>query len=341
MTESLDNNMKKDILIFFRNLIYSAFVLTLAGISVSCKREVPVPENPDELVRMGDISITVQDLEREVQLCKKEGRPFASEQVLLERMVAFNAQAQRARALGLDKDPTVERRIEKILVAALHEKECSEADEKVSEEELKAAYDADIAKYTRSAMDRFAMLYLELEKSSSDGKHAEVRKRMEEARDKSVSQMDQKSAGHATKGFGKLSLTYSDDAVSRYRGGDIGWSRRDMPSQRVPSAVWKIGVVLDKGEMSEILEVSGGLYLIMKTDFRAASVMPYDRVRDSIQRRLVSERREVAERKFTAACIEWATPVMNESRIKQLSGESEAETKVVNAAVPGMGVPNE
>ena len=327
--------------ILFNHWVSFGLVITMLVLASSCKKEQAVPANPDELVKIGDDSITVQDLKREMDIFQREKRPVSSDLDLLKQMVEFKSQVQKARALKLDEDPAVKRQIEKVLVTALHNKQASQLQEGVSEEEVKAVYDADIDKYTRAAMDRFAMLYLKLEKNASETKRAEIKNRMIEARAKALALAERTVGGSAPNGFGKLSLTYSDDTVSRYRGGDIGWSFRDMPSQRVPEEVWKVGVALEKDELSEIIETSDGIYLIMRTDFRAAKITPFERVSSQIRRRLEAERRAAQQQTFVNSCVEWASPVRNEARIRQLSDQSNVKPKVVKTNVPAMGVPHE
>lgn len=325
---------------FLKKWISYGVVLGLLVAGISCKKEKAEPVNPNELVRMGDELITVQDLEREFQILKNEHRPVTSERDLLEQMVEFKAQVQKARSLDLDKDPSVKRQIEKILVAALRRQQESRQDE-ISEADIRAVYDADIEKYTRPAMDRFAMLFLELGKSASPQKRAEVRKRMDEARVQALAQQPKDDTRRSVQGFGQLSMTCSDDPVSRYRGGDIGWSNRSMPSQRVPAAVWERGIALKKGGISEVLEMPHGLYLIKKTDFRAEKVKPFKSVCNSIRSKILAERREAAEREFVAACVKWAAPEKNETRIAQLADKPDVKTEVAGTLVPAVGVPHE
>jgi len=326
---------------FYRSWIYVGFVFIAMAFTVSCSRETVPVADPDELVRLGGESITVQDLESEEELLRAEGRTVLSKRELLQRMIEFKAQAHRAREMGLDKEPSVERRIEKVLVAALRERENAHTAEEVSDEDIRAVYEADIEKYTRPAMDRLAVLFLQVNLSASSEKRAEIRKKMEEAREMALKQPPPNLRGGETPGFGKISVTYSDDQVSRYRGGDVGWSSRNMPSARIPEGVWKAGIALDIGAVSEILEMEDGLYLVKKTDFRAESVSPFESVRDSIFRKVLTERRTRAENDFVAACVKLAAPEKNDARIEKLSDDPGVNAKVAGASVPAMGVPNE
>jgi len=325
------------------NQLASGILICALVLSVSCSRESETPsgDNPDELVRMGDCSITVQDLEAEQGLLRNEGHPVPSQKELLQRLVEFKAQALKARSMGVGEDPAVQRQIEKLLIAAMRKKEKILEAQVVADEDIKAVYDESISKYTHPALDRFAILYLQLEKSASSSKRAEVCERMKDALKQAQAQKPSDRARPSEQGFDKLSATHSDDLVSRYRGGDSGWSNRNAPSTRVPKEVWEAGIALDKGEISEILERPNGFYLIKKTDFRAENITPFEKVRVAIRKNILQQRRQKAEKDFVQACLTWAAPVTNEDRIAVLSVASESITDVVNKDVRLMGVPGE
>jgi len=334
-------NCKKDLRMCLHHRICAGAVSLSLLLFAACSREKPADGKSDFLVRMGDCTVTVQDLEAEQLRLRKEGRPVPSKRELLDQMVEFKAQVMRARADGLDRDPATERSIEHLLVAAVREKREVFPDVEVSEAELKAAYEADLDRYTRPAAERLAVLSLNLESGATPSKREEVRHRMEEAKTLADAQPLNSGRGASMQGFAQLSMTHSDDQISRYRGGDIGWSNRNMPSPRVPQAVWEAGVALETGKVSEILETPDGFYLVKKTDSRPASVTPYDEVRIALRKKILAERRSGVEKDFVAACLAWAAPERDETRIAQLSDEPVLKKEVAGTPVPAMGVPHE
>ena len=321
--------------------IYSGLIPVIFILSVSCSRETTPADDPDVLVRMGEYTITVSDLDLEAARCRSNGTPFSSKKELLEQLIEFKSQVLKARSMGVEKDASVERRIEKIIVAELHKKKQALPDVIVDEEELKMVYEAQVAKYTRPAADRLSILCLQLEKSDSPAKRIEVRKKIDEAKIKADIQPLHSGRGPSMQGFAQLSMTYSDDQVSRYRGGDIGWSSRDIPSARIPEAVWKVGISLEKGKVSDVLETPQGFYLVKKTDYRPESVTPFKDVRISIRKKILAERRLVVENDFIGACVTWAAPKRNEARIAQLADKQAAKNNVAGKPVSPMGVPRE
>lgn len=310
----------------------------LAGLCVSCSDNSLPLEDESVLVQLNGGKITLADLAVEEARCRKAGRPVPSKTDLLDRMVEFKAQSLRARELNLDQTPSVRRQIDKILVAALREKEMPDEEVAVSDDEVRQAYDADIEKYTRPAADRFAVLFLALHKKASDQKCAEIRERMDEAWRLAKEQADNPSLT----GFGKLPLTFSDDQISRYRSGDIGWSSRGLPFSRIPEKIRQVGMALKVGEISEVLEADSGLYVIKKTDFRPQAVTPFESVASSIRQRIIVERTRQQERDFVNSCVAWASPEVNEKLAALVSSKeesiaSEDRGTMVPAGIPTVG----
>jgi len=170
----------------------------------------------------------------------------------------------------------------------------------VSEDELRAAYEADTAKHSRPAKVRLAILQLQGDTAMSDAKKAELRARMEEGLKKAAETPVEGGRGAASMGFGAVAVEYSDDQVSRYRGGDIGWLDEGNFSYRWPKEVLAAGYALDKGKCSGIIEAGGSLYAVMKTDAREGSTTSFEEAKSSLRRELFAKKRSAIESGFLA-----------------------------------------
>ncbi|MDD2599341.1 MAG: peptidyl-prolyl cis-trans isomerase [Kiritimatiellae bacterium] len=318
-------------------------VLTLVAMvgNVSCSRERQPTENQDVLVRMGGEVITLNDLESEIARIRVTGRPVGSHKEVLERLVAFKAQVLRARALKLDQSPEVARELEKVLVNALRQHELAQSEAEIAEEELRKLYAAEIAQYTQPAADRLAILFLRIEKNASSEKRAEVHQRMAEAQAEALKQPLHSGRGPSMQGFAQLSMTHSDDGISRYRGGDIGWSNRGTPSARLPEEIWQAGIALKQGEISAILESSDGLYLLKKTDFRPEIITPFEAVRAAISKKILAQNRQKREQEFIARCLALVSPQINAKGLMRLTESAGAVPEGASPAVSALGVPHE
>ena len=104
--------------------------------------------------------------------------------------------------------------------------------------------------------------------------------------------------GGAAGGFGQVAAQYSDDQVSRYRGGDIGWLDEGNFSYRWPKAVLEAGYALEKGAHSPVIETDSGLFVVMKTDSRDESSSSFEEVKSSLRRELLAKKRAEIEAAF-------------------------------------------
>ena len=222
---------------------------------------------------------------------------------------------QRCLSLGLQDDPEVRRELDILLVSKLKEREIEPRTAKVSipDAAIEAEYERRIDEFTRPAQVRLAGLMLTCNASATEATQAETRARLEEARRQIIASPAPGGRGPAAQGFGAVAVNYTDDQVSRYRGGDLGWFRTPAELTRWPQEIAKAGFALKKGEVSEVLQAGDGFYLIMKADERAAQIVPLDTVRESLRRQLESRERESIAKAYVEEAVTAAGPVVNEA----------------------------
>ncbi len=97
-----------------------------------------------------------------------------------------------------------------------------------------------------------------------------------------------------------MAVEYSDDQVSRYRGGDLGWLDEGNFSYRWPKAVLEAGYTLPQGGVSGIIEADDGLYAVMKTDRRDGTTTSLEEAKPSLRRELLAKKRTEIEAAFLA-----------------------------------------
>src|SRR5262249_6214129 len=157
-------------------------------------------------------------------------------QTLLEQMIAREALIQSAKAAGLTNAADVRRACDDILIAKLKETQLDPqvASAKISPEEIKAAYEKEIARYTQPAKAQLAFVFIAVGAKADTNQVAAAAARADEA-------LRLATALPATsRGFGTVAADYSDDQVTRYRGGDAGWFTADEAvSGRWPATVIK------------------------------------------------------------------------------------------------------
>jgi len=284
----------------FRLLIPGA--LFAAACYSGCEKKPVASTGSPVVARAGDEIITVADLEKEVRRRTDKGVAVPEKSVLLQEMLERLAAVARAKKANLHADPETKHEMDNVLIAKLRaqELEARLAAVTLTDNELRAAYDAGIAQHTRPAKVRLAILQQTGDAHMSDAKRAELRTRMEQALAKAAASPAAGGRGGAATGFGEAAAEYSDDQVSRYRGGDIGWLDEGNFSYRWPKEVLAAGYALEKGGCSGIIEAGGSLYVIMKTDARAGATTSFDEAKASLRRELLAQKRAAVESAFLA-----------------------------------------
>ena len=60
-------------------------------------------------------------------------------------------------------------------------------------------------------------------------------------------------------------MSYSEEKMTRFKGGDIGWLQVGKERYRWPDAVVESGFALSQvGQFSQVIETTGGYYLLKK-----------------------------------------------------------------------------
>jgi hypothetical protein len=217
---------------------------------------------------------------------------------VLDRLVERSALAAAARRAGLERDPETAAQIESLLIARLREKQLTPLLDavKISEEELRAAYEAQRGTtFTEPATVKVAVLWF-----NTRGQlplEARYRPRLEEIR----TQIDAEGQSFpAATGFGPLAVNNTEHKSSRLVGGDLGWLDVTTGSDAWRKVVLELAAPLKQaGELSAVTAHSEGLFLVRLTERRAPSVQAFEEARARLELNLREERRRVVEEKFT------------------------------------------
>jgi peptidyl-prolyl cis-trans isomerase C len=255
----------------------------------------PKPVETGVLVKVGAHAITIEDFQKEVQWRIQNQRPLPDKQALLEELISRELHLQKARAAGLENDPDVRRTYDSILAAKVDERELTPRLDaaKVSPEEIRAAFQENIAHYTRPAKVRLALICLKIDPKMSPDKLAGLESRIAEARTLA------KNLPPASRGFGRVAVDFSEDQASRYQGGDVGWFDQGQDEYRWPKEVVATGFTLkNKGDISDVIKTTDGFYLVSKLDSRESVVTPLEQVQVSLQRRLLAGKQQQAQEAY-------------------------------------------
>jgi peptidyl-prolyl cis-trans isomerase D len=144
----------------------------------------------------------------------------------------------------------------------------------VTEDEIRASYEANLATYSHGDQRRASHILLRLDPGADDARKAEVRASAE-------SILARLQAGEP---FEPLAQTLSEDPISAGRGGDLDFFERERMVPEFAEAAFST----DVGQLTALTETQFGFHIIKVTDARPAGTSSLDQVRDEIEARLVA-----------------------------------------------------
>lgn len=310
----------------------AAGLLLAAGCA---RQQAPAPNEPEPLAKVGKAAITEQDFTFEVERRKSTGRPVGTPREVLQSLIERQAMLQKAEDSEGMRDPKVVRELEnRRLGQWLDLTLQAERDAvRVSDEELRAYYEANSADFTRPAMVRLAILCRKANARDPGDTVAALKGELEKARAAYLAGREAVTQDGRIPGFGTVAAENSEDTVSRYRGGDIGWLASPDSGGHYPEAVLRAGFDLEVGAVSDVIPAGDGLYVVMKADARPAQATPYEQAAPGLRRRLIRLKQEAVERSFMSNVLAEAQIVINEEKAARLSVPQEA-SPVPPALVP-------
>jgi peptidyl-prolyl cis-trans isomerase C len=269
-------------------LVPLGVLVLLAG----CSRQPAT--DPDLVARIGSRPIRVGEFQ-EWMGRRGVGTNVAEKDALLQEMFDHFAAVQKAQELGIDKDPEVRRAWENLLIGKLRERQLEPllTNAIPSRAQVQARYETNLAAFTEPALRRGAILFAEFPAKAADEQKTQARQRLAEARAKAL---EQTRRDPAARGFGALAVEYSEDPVTRYRGGDVGWLTEGKGDNRFdPAVVAALFALEQTNAISEVIETPRGCYLVKLLDARSGRVKPLATAQAPLEHKLLVENRQRLE----------------------------------------------
>lgn len=145
----------------------------------------------------------------------------------------------------------------------------------VSDEESRSFYEQNASMFEKPEQVKARHILIKTVEDATAEQKTEARKRIDDVRQKVVDGGD----------FAALAQEYSEGPSSA-RGGDLGYFSRGQMVKPFED----VAFVLEKGEISEVVETQFGYHIIEVTDHRAASVVAYETAQAQIAERLKAEK---------------------------------------------------
>ena len=300
--EAKGRNVKDCEKLFFGTVLA---VCCIGLIPAGCKpKATPSAETSPVVAEVGGRKITQAGFEAEAARRQAAGHLAASAKELLGEMIEREAMLVKAEASGIAqseafRSDTESRLLSQWVASTLAKKRDGV---KVTDGELKAAYEErkDTA-FTSAALTRLAILYRKVSGRIGD----DVAQALEKSLSEGVAAFEKDRAASTNNGrlpgFGKIAADYSEDTVTRYRGGDLGWLNLEQGEHpRVPKEVLAAGAALAQGKVSAPLRAGDGVYVVMKVGERMAKQMTFQEAVPTLRRRLLREKQRAVEAQFKA-----------------------------------------
>jgi peptidyl-prolyl cis-trans isomerase C len=186
--------------------------------------------------------------------------------VTLERIIDMRVIAQAATKDGLDKDPTVLRRLESIRVQLLtSEYVRKKVEAAITDDDLKARYEKEMAAYTPPEEVKASHILVETKEQAD-----EVMKEL--------------AAGKA---FADIAKEKSIDPGSKENGGDLGYFQKGQMVPEFEQAAFG----LEKGAVTkEPVQTQFGFHIIKQEDKRTGEKPAFDAVKDQVREVVAAEK---------------------------------------------------
>lgn len=273
------------------------------GLVILVVTSVIGPEEPVALVNgrvlcRGDLEDVMRS---EVPAVRRTLRTVAGRREFVRRQADLELLADEAERQGLLEDPEVRRILRHVLARRLIDKQAGLRTP--SEDDLRRAFVARRAEFTRPEERRVATIVLSTRRSSTPGLAERLR---------------QDALAHRTDGgyFRRLVEKYSGDASSRARGGVTPYFSRDAKelAEPVRAAAFSMGEVGDV----EVVNAAGAVYVLRLIGRRGPLDPTFEQVRERLRKSLQRSRRQGAERQLLEALRSRATIEIRDAALRRL-----------------------
>lgn len=191
---------------------------------------------------------------------------------IVDNMFVARTLAAKARELGMDKDPAVQKRLQQVqdgVLADLYvQKVEKEAITGNLEQRARELYRADQAKFVTSEEVHVQHILVNLSGRTRDTALQRAREAAEKAK--------------AGEDFLSLATRYSDDADKNRHGGDLGYS---SPASFVEPVRKAIAAMKAKGEIAGPVESEYGFHILRLVDRKPAVPIKFEAVRGQLMER--------------------------------------------------------
>ena len=261
----------------------------------SSPRSAAPPTPAAAVATVGSVRVDAAALEQE--LVASHAATPAQKQAVLEEMIRFELFHAAALMDGYDKKPEVAAAVRRLIVGAFVREQLEPrlAALQVADEEIKEYFEKHQVEFTIPQAVRAAVIKIAVPPKAADEKRAELRARAEAARAEAL------ALPAATASFGSVAVKYSEEQVTRYRGGDAGWLRSGQADSSWDKEVADAIFALQKpGEVGPVVAAASGFYVVKLVETRASATRTLEEVRDQVSHQVLAAKKAQVERQLYA-----------------------------------------
>lgn len=316
----------------------ASIILAFTMLLPAC-RKAPPEMGPDVVAQIGDRQITAHEVTEEMRRrpvssatnTNAESRRRSALDSLIDDEVLF----QQARAAGLDRDPEVARRIQRLVVQEFRERNlCPESEPALSQSELRSWYDQHPETFLEPAQVQATLISLRVPRTAPGELRQSARRRLEQARETILAAADKAQA------FAQQAREISDDSSTRRQGGNTGWlteGRLTRWPQEVTAYLFQPSTGAAPGP-GPVIETPEGLFLVGIADRRPAHRRPFHEVQPALAHRVAQSSREEKQRELVARARSAAAIRENPTALAAIPVPTPASALTHTApALPGAG----
>ena len=250
------------------------------------------------LARIGDTKITRSDLQRivgyydpEKQKVLRENPTFQA--TVLQRIVQGMVMARKAKESGLDKQDNIKEQLELLtndfLATEYVKKEVLDK-LKAPETDLKLYYDTHKEEFSTPELIKVRQIFVKVDASANEKQKTEAKQKAEGILRKIKDGED----------FGKLATEFSDDTLSKAKGGDMGY----ISKGKIMPEFENVAFALKPGEVSEVVTTGLGYHILKVDEKKEAVLEPFEKIKDKVKERVLADYRQKKVAEFFSKSME-------------------------------------
>ncbi|WOO41006.1 peptidylprolyl isomerase [Rubellicoccus peritrichatus] len=297
-----------------RRLFAPLLVLVIGVMFYGCSKQETIAPDKDVLAQVNDRRITADEFQYWCQRNRASSDGPEARQELLQHIIERAALVEQARSAGLDQDPELRRAIDSLIIARLKEVSREQTELKhLNDDALRAYYDeVKEERFSKPAQTQVAVLWFQ-----TRGR-PELVERYQPVLEKARAEIIADDSLAAEDGFGLWSMTYSEHAPTRFKGGVIGWLRQDASYDGMRKAVLDVANTLETpGQISSVVTTPDGIFLVRLMDQKDQRFAPFESVADLLAREWKTHQRKAQEAALLNEALAsskiqiWETHLMN------------------------------